>query len=136
MKSGENLFVYGTLRRGAPMDITRRFDGAEFVREDRVTGFLYKVGYFPGAQLQGDSFDPNLNAITGDVFAITNDTITRALDCYEGYPELFTRRQVTTESGILVWVYEYPREMPLSALIPMGDWLAAQNIRIEQEIGG
>lgn len=132
MEIDDHLFVYGTLRRGAPMDITRRFPGADFVREDRVTGMLYKVGWFPGAQLVGDVFNPEMNAIVGDVFRVTDPAITQALDCYEGYPDLFTRRQVTTESGILVWVYEYPRGMSIHALIPMGDWLAAQDIKIEQ----
>jgi gamma-glutamylcyclotransferase (GGCT)/AIG2-like uncharacterized protein YtfP len=118
------------------MDITRCFEGAAFVREDRVSGMLYKVGGFPGAQLIGDVFDSEVPDITGDVFEVKDAAMAQALDRYEGHPDFFIRRQVFTESGLQVWVYEYPKQMPLESLIPMGDWLASLEIPNEINVGG
>lgn len=122
MKPGDKVFVYGTLRRGfGAHDLF--MEGTEFVGEDRISGTMYALGGFPGVRV-GDAttFDTEGPKVVGEVYQINDDETPKRLDRYEGYPNLYGRKQVETESGELAWVYEINREQLPERIIPSGDW--------------
>jgi gamma-glutamylcyclotransferase (GGCT)/AIG2-like uncharacterized protein YtfP len=123
MKKGDKCFVYGTLRRGQGAHSMFMEGGTEFIGTDRISGTMYALGGFPGVRL-GDatSFDTEGPKVVGEVFEITDDETPKALDRYEGYPNLYDRKQVQTENGETVWVYEINRPQMADRIIPSGDW--------------
>lgn len=122
MKQGDKVFVYGTLRKGFGAH-NLFMEGTEFVREDRISGTMYALGGFPGVKLGGaDHFVTEGPKVVGEVYQINDDETPKRLDSYEGYPNLYDRKQVETESGELAWVYEInPPQLP-DRIIPSGDW--------------
>lgn len=122
MNVGENLFVYGSLRRGELADLSER-PGASFLQSDCINGELYAVSWYPGAKVQPGCYDASAPAIKGDVFSLDDDQITHLLDAYEGYPTLFDRVQTVTASGLIVWVYVYNNTVDPDTLVTDGDWL-------------
>ncbi|WP_375445999.1 gamma-glutamylcyclotransferase [uncultured Fibrella sp.] len=76
-----NLFVYGTLRNtyDNPMAQLLR-KNADFVGHGYVPGRLLDLGWYPGATYEPDS----PYRVWGDVFALTDETILKQLDDYEG----------------------------------------------------
>lgn len=126
MKSGDLLFVYGTLRLGQRADLSRK-DGAIFLYEDRVNGELFNLGWYPGVNNVADSpdieFNQDLPSVVGDVFLINDDGIVGILDLYEGHPDHFFRKTVKTEGKRTVWIYTYPRNVRDRDKIESGDWI-------------
>lgn len=121
MKSGDKIFVYGTLRPGHGANYMME-RGAKHVEKTRISGTMYNMGWFPGVRVEGDGeFISEGPTVTGDLYEITDDNLSSVLDSYEGYPTLYGRKQVTTESGEKTWVYEIndARDRPL---IPTGVW--------------
>jgi len=118
------IFVYGSLRKGG-----RPFDG-EFVGDDRVTGDLYSLGWYPGARNVRALFNPALPAIVGEVYDVSDDVF-KNLDEYEGCSYepflentgLFHRKQVMTEGERVAWIYIYSGQPDGSNLVKSGDWL-------------
>lgn len=123
MKTGDLLFVYGTLRTGERADLSHN-PLAKPAGSTRINGELYSVGWFPGVKLPDESlsFDSSQPTVTGDVFEVTSDKLVTMLDHYECYPSLFDRSQVDTEDGRTVWVYTYNAEVHSDSRIPSGDW--------------
>jgi gamma-glutamylcyclotransferase (GGCT)/AIG2-like uncharacterized protein YtfP len=133
MKTGDLLFVYGTLRRGASADLSRSSSSFDvtFVDTDRINGKLYNIGWYPGIKdVRGGAFNSILSTVTGDVFLIRDDTVRDVLDAYEGYPHLYDRCQVETEDGRMVWVYTYNGQPPGESFLPTGDWMDSPKMRI------
>ncbi len=122
MKEGDLLFVYGTLRKGEGADLSIR-SGAEFVTDDYINGNIYNLGSFPGVKTTAGHFCPGSPSVKGEVFKLTDASITRQLDGYEGYPYLYDRIVTETASGLHVWVYTINRECGENELIKSGDWL-------------
>jgi gamma-glutamylcyclotransferase (GGCT)/AIG2-like uncharacterized protein YtfP len=129
MKKNDLLFVYGTLRLGEAADLSKKEFGngishATFVKEDRINGNLYDLGWFPGVKRTFGEvpFEAELPTVVGDVFRLDSDTIADQLDGYEGFPNLYGRSQVQTESGLIVWVYTYNGAAHPDRAIPSGDW--------------
>lgn len=129
MKLGNFLFVYGTLRRGEAADLSqgRAAYGAKFIEKDRINGEIYNLGWYPGVKLlpslpPSSLFDSSGPTVTGDVFRITDESITPILDAYEGFPSLYNRHKVETENGFIAWVYTYNGVPTPDRLIPAGDW--------------
>lgn len=124
MKVGEKVFVYGTLRKGRSAN--GKFDGkAEFKGTTRITAELYDISWFPGIRVVGNGeFISEGPTVVGDVYEITSDDLSSRLDSYEGYPTLYGRKQVQTESGETVWVYEFNDDNPREKyrLITTGEW--------------
>ena len=116
MKEGDLLFVYGTLRKGEGSDLSIS-SGAEFVSEDDINGNIYNLGWYPGVTIGGN------NVVHGEVFKLTDASIIRQLDIYEGYPNLYDRSVVETKGGRRVWVYTINRECGENERIQSGDWL-------------
>ena len=134
MKKGDELFVYGTLRRGERADLHRsacQFS-VEYLGRDKINGKLYSLGPYPGIKLipslNGD-FDSSLPLVVGDAFYIKDSSVCANLDAYECYnPEaptqgLYDRTQVVAESGRIVWVYVFNGPVIEDQLIETGDWL-------------
>lgn len=109
-----NVFVYGTLRKGATRSADRHF-GAEFVKQDRIRAKMYDLGWYPGIIL-----DPHGEHIVGDLFEV-DQTQLEALDAYEGCPTLYQRRRIETESGMECFVYEY------NGSVNKNEWIGPQN---------
>jgi gamma-glutamylcyclotransferase (GGCT)/AIG2-like uncharacterized protein YtfP len=72
----EQVFVYGTLRRGGSNAF--RMAGAEFVGKGRVEGKLYVISWYPGMVLGRES-----GWVTGEVYRVSPEQL-RALDEFEG----------------------------------------------------
>lgn len=123
MKNGDLLFVYGSLRKGEGSDLSLQ-SGAKFVAEDRINGDIYRCGWYPGLKLNHDDkfWDAAKSNVKGEVYQITDEALIRHLDAYEGYPLLFSRKQVTSMKDNIVWVYTYNGDVAEDRKVPTGDW--------------
>lgn len=130
MKTGDFLFVYGTLRPGEHADLTtgHRADRLRHHGEDQINGAIYDLGWYPGAKAVPCQFDSGAPFITGDVFEILDASITPGLDAYEGYPNLYNRIETETAKGRHVWVYTYNADIPEERRIASGDWRIRENM--------
>ena len=129
---GDNIFVYGTLRRGerAGLEGSMGAGRCKFVDEAQINGDLYSLGAFPGAKPSTRfEFSADDASITGDVFEITHESLGASLDNYEGFPHLYTRRQIETDAGDTVWVYVYNHNVSSDSLIVSGDWKQRQTLQ-------
>jgi gamma-glutamylcyclotransferase (GGCT)/AIG2-like uncharacterized protein YtfP len=124
------LFVYGTLRSGAPMhDLL--VPGARLLGIARARGRLYDLGAFP-------AFVPSKSArdvVRGELFEVTARDPARhlaSIDRYEG--RLFTREQILVECaapgpvGATAWVYRFNGDLRRARRILSGDYLADRGI--------
>lgn len=135
MKSGDLLFVYGSLRRGEQADLSLR-PGVTFLNTDAINGELYAVGWYPGAKAVPSGFDHHNPSIVGDVFRIEDDAIAPLLDAYECYPSLFNRIETMTAAGHKVWVYTYNNVVDESRRVDNGDWSTRQRNEMSLPFGG
>lgn len=126
MQRGDLIFVYGTLRLGASNDLSRWGAGeaAKFLNEACINGDLYDCGWFPGAVNVQDYHFGEGNYIYGDVFELQSNDVVAALDSYEGYPLLYGRTEVLTDTDQEVWVYIYGEKVQGLELVESGDWLS------------
>ena len=137
MTGSENLFAYGTLRRGMTNEfaaLLRR--SAVPLGEGRVNGRLYEICRYPGLVL---SAIPD-EWVRGDVFELDHPgAIWPHLDAYEGCgardprPHEFERERVTVQmdSGRQLWAFAYVYRGSIAGRprIVSGDFLAsARNI--------
>lgn len=132
--AGEQLFVYGSLRKGfnSPVfELINRY--FELVAPGKIRGKLYDLGEYPAAiPTSEDSF------IIGELYRIKHtDELNWALaqiDDYEGiydnedgYGPLYKREEVTVypDAGqpTTSWVYWYARSIEGKPIIPSGDVL-------------
>ncbi len=130
--ANDQLFVYGTLRRGAGSSAHHWLDRrAELLGQAWCQGRLYRIAHYPGLVLSEDTRD----RVFGEVYRLHQPKSTlAALDRYEecgsGFPEPteYVRRElpVTLNSGepLMAWVYQYNRTVSEDAWIPRGDFLA------------
>lgn len=136
MKVGDALFVYGTLRPGETASLANH-RSLLHIKEDRINGVLYHLGYYPGAVFDSGIFDATKPQIVGDVFLIRDASIIPILDAYEGYPDLYGRCQTYTKGGRFVWVYFYRGgEVEKMEPLKIGDWKLAKNanLSLNQEL--
>lgn len=122
MKTGDLIFVYGTLRSGEGNGLDKSMLVSR-VGEDKINGMLYHLGGFPGLIDTSAEFFPDLPIVVGEVYRIRDASIIPALDAYEGYPSLYGRSEVMSEQGRKVWVYTY-NHTPGERAFPIrsGDW--------------
>lgn len=132
MKQGSVLFVYGTLRPGerASLESNRR---VMHLGEDRINGLMYHLGGFPGVTFDSGFFDDTLPAVVGDLFLLRDNDIVAQLDAYEGYPNLYGRRQTVTEGGRKVWCYFYRHVTEDMEPLRVGDWKISKNANLRME---
>jgi gamma-glutamylcyclotransferase (GGCT)/AIG2-like uncharacterized protein YtfP len=134
MKVGENIFVYGTLKKGFGAN-PKMDGGSDFIQDDRISATMYSLGGFPGIKVVGEAsktgepvpFVSEGPTVTGELYRITDEDLPHSLDRYEGYPFLYGRRRVVTASGNVTWVYEWNGEYSDPAekserLVPTGTW--------------
>lgn len=125
----EQLFVYGTLRRGCPTGAHNKFlVGATFIAPARVKGKLFKVSYYPALVI-----DETADWVTGEIYQLASTEQLAALDAYEecSYPALpeqeYQRRKITvlTDVGesLSVWGYAYQHVITHLEFIASGDFL-------------
>ena len=134
MKKGDLLFVYGTLRPGESNGLDRSFE-ATHVCQDRINGEMFHLGGYPGVtsvSMTSVEFDPSVESVVGDIFRLKNDRIVTGLDMYEGYPNLYNRVEVMTESGKKVWVYTYNHNVDNRHKVEGGDWKRRIAVRAYQ----
>ena len=106
------VFVYGTLLKGhgafGMVPVLK-------VQKDKLANFdIYNIGSFPG-------ITPGDGEVVGEVHTIDKEDIKR-LDSYEGVPSLYTRQEVTTNSGVNVYVYVFNRSLSNYERIEGGSW--------------
>ena len=125
-----NVFVYGTLKEGRPLDRRAFADTRLSVKPATIVDSIYNLGPFPAIKLKGTGL------IQGEVHEFHKDDIKKIIgkmDNIEGYnskveekSNLYNRRVVTakTKSGekMEVYVYEYSREPKDSAKLDDGLW--------------
>jgi gamma-glutamylcyclotransferase (GGCT)/AIG2-like uncharacterized protein YtfP len=132
MKSGDVVFVYGTLRKGERADLSKKsVFSVSFLGFDSVNGYLYHFGAYPGLKLLEPlppAFDDSLPMVRGEVYLINDASVGAMLDAYEGYranaPKegLYDRHVVETLLGRNVWVYTWNSVVTDDQLIETGDW--------------
>lgn len=117
------VFVYGTLKRGHGNHVVLSNGGASYLGED-TTVHKYKfldLGYYPAVVPPAkDALD---TYIEGELYSV-NDLV--ALDSLEGYPHLFTRKEIILTSGEEAWMYMLNAEEEAYAgypLVQKGRWI-------------
>lgn len=136
MKSGDLLFVYGTLRRGESADLKEQArGGACFIATDEINGDLYNLGWFPGVKAEPGHFDPGKPSVRGDVFLLRDDALCKRLDVYEGYPNLYNRIETYTAGERHVWVYTYNHDVIELQRLIGGDWKMRDDIHVRMRAG-
>ena len=118
-----NLFVYGTLRRGAPMH--GLLEGrATWLGPASAAGRLVDLGAFPGlvpAQGPGDRVHGDLFVVAGE----QREELLAALDRYEGASFERVQRAVDGPSGpALAWLYAYRGALDGCTVVASGDYLS------------
>lgn len=98
--TNNQVFVYGTLKRGNRMRGLDQFGNAEFVGVAETTDTQYNLwclGAYPAISLNGN------NAVKGEVWQVSDEVMDQ-LDMIEGYPDFYNRRRVETTQGT-AWMY-------------------------------
>ena len=115
-KVGDLIFTYGTLRRG--QRAFYKLEGkTEYLALTTMPGVsMYSLGGFPGLKLDSKA------TARGELFKVTDASLFKTLDQYEGYPHMYDRVQMETPEGT-AWVYIFNGEIDESRRIPSGDWL-------------
>ena len=120
MEKTNKLFVYGILKRGFSLDLSR--EGAKFIGEAILQpANLYSIGAGVGLLLE------NEGKVHGEVFEIPNERMWKWLDRIEGHPHLYQRQRVwpvLTHSNdeVEAYVYVYQRPEYLGRLIESGNY--------------
>jgi gamma-glutamylcyclotransferase (GGCT)/AIG2-like uncharacterized protein YtfP len=131
------LFVYGTLRRGEPNEMSEILaNHGRLVGPARFHGRLFLVDHYPGAV---DSDAPNA-WVYGEIYELRgNALLLHSLDKYEecgpefAQPNLYRRekRTVVLEDGrtLDAWIYVYNRPIDGFPEIHSGDFVNYLNGR-------
>lgn len=102
-KNLTRVFVYGTLKQGHGNNYLLK--DSKFIGKDLVDEMaLIDIGPYPVAV---DAKEGSPMQIQGEVYEVDEDTM-RNLDALEGYPHLYSRKQVRTVSWNDVWIYYHP----------------------------
>lgn len=119
MDGSNNIFVYGTLRRGFlnhKLLHNARYLGRH-VTEPAYT--MLDLGAYPGVVNGGTT------PIVGELYAVTPRILHR-LDILEDYPNLYTRTLVAAACGH-AWMYLYRRRRFHRSVVVSGDWRRRAN---------
>jgi gamma-glutamylcyclotransferase (GGCT)/AIG2-like uncharacterized protein YtfP len=121
------LFVYGTLRPFVDIPMARWLQGvARYVGPAKTRGRLYDLGPYPGLKPARRTRE----WVRGDLYAVRDPFVVRALDSYEAGTGAGRPRFVRTACVVSVgrrrqraaWVYVYQRTASHRALIAHGDY--------------
>lgn len=100
----ENVFVYGTLKRGEPNH--GLLGDGQFVGEAMTVDrfHLYDTGWYPAMVTLDPENDNDSVQVCGELYKVTPETL-KNLDRLEGVPFLFKRVQVTLNDNRTAWAY-------------------------------
>lgn len=125
-----NYLVYGTLRRGQRANGIINRGTTTYVGTGRITTpcRIANLGGFPAIcpSLMGH------HQPVVDVYNVEDEDIKNALDHYEGFPRLYTKRNMFVNidgediEGV-VYVMEDPNDTSQSPELPDGDWMEVVN---------
>jgi gamma-glutamylcyclotransferase (GGCT)/AIG2-like uncharacterized protein YtfP len=118
--SMQNLFVYGSLRRGMQNDFARLLhERSDFVGAGQVRGTLYDLGAYAGLVVSANA----QRCVHGEVFEIKDDNLILKLDEYEGTEFERVVVDATLDSGLVTpcWVYSYRGNVSGRSDIPSGE---------------
>lgn len=94
----QNIFVYGTLRSTEGNHGMLKSLNHEFLSDAQIHGEVFHTSFGYPCLMEG------LGLVDGEMYAVDLKGL-GALDRFEGHPDLYTRRQVLTTTGLPVWVY-------------------------------
>lgn len=117
MSKTHKVFCYGSLKRGYGNHVL--LETSDFIQEDETVQedlCLMDFGPYPGVYEKGDT------SVKGEVYEVTDETFSR-LDCLEGYPNYYDRKEVPLRSGVTAWMYYLKGEEPRGIKCPDGLWL-------------
>ena len=128
MSAPTQLFLYGTLRRGAPMH--GLVEGhARYVGPAETDGRLVDLGAFPALVAEGAPGE----RVKGDLFEIHAGEAARLLDVLDRYEGARFRRERVTVRGpagpVDAWVYRFTGDASAARVVEGGDYLAARSVR-------
>lgn len=129
MKKPTKVFVYGTLKKGRPLDRSSFANTRISVKEGTIRGSIYSLGPYPTIKLD------DKGKVHGEVHEYRPedfDDILSTMDMIEGYnskaPErgLYNRHvvEVTLDDGTVeeAWAYEYNGQVDEKRLLKDGVW--------------
>lgn len=111
----EQVFVYGTLRRG---EVNHHLLGGAVFVGQHMTPPCYRMlhlGAYPGV-VEGGRV-----CIAGEIYRVDRQQLVQ-LDKLEAYPTLFTRKLIPSPWG-RAWIYLFRGRRQGRAVIPGGNWL-------------
>jgi len=123
------FFMYGTLKKGRPLDRKSLADLRSSVKEATIEGSIFNLGSFPTIKLDGKGL------VTGEIHTFPEEHVKgvrNIMDSIEGYnssyPDkgLYNRYKVkaTLEDGKMVtaWAYEYNGDVDPKRRLDDGVW--------------
>ncbi|HKL25628.1 MAG TPA: gamma-glutamylcyclotransferase family protein [Desulfuromonadales bacterium] len=132
-----DLFVYGTLRRGASHPMSRMLAGrVRLLGRASWQGRLFLVGEYPGAVPSDEPQD----IVHGEVYRLADpERLLAELDVYEGcsvalpaaaeYERRPTRVSLAGGGSLAVWIYVYQKPTGGLQQIVSGDFLRESEYR-------
>jgi len=137
------LFVYGTLRKdvGSEMNqLLARY--SSFAGEASYQGRLYRIDHYPGVTPS----DNSVHQVKGEVYCLDEpelvlSQVDRYEECGPEFPEpteyIREKQEVTLANGrkVIAWVYIYNRPVENFPLISSGDFLNADPLADQQDVG-
>ena len=109
------LFVYGTLKQGHGNHkyfLSKAKLLGKFITPPKYT--MYSLGGFPGV------IDAGETSIHGEVYEVTDEEFAR-IDRLEGYPSMYTRKQIDTDYG-KAWIYIWNYDTKGLEKVETGNW--------------
>lgn len=95
----EHVFFYGSLRSGhSNHHQLQRIDNVRLSAKTFIKGDVFDTHYGFPCLMEG------LGLVEGELYA-TNKQGLQYLDWFEGAPDFYERRRVTTSGGLEAWVY-------------------------------
>lgn len=123
--SPQQVFVYGTLRRGGSNHF--RMAGAEFLTSGTIRGWMYRIDWYPGLVLDSAGAE-----IHGEVYAVGPELLS-VLDVFEGvsvgevegseYRRVETTVMQQDSQTLSAWVWEWRGPVNERQRVSGGDWL-------------
>ena len=118
-KNETNIFVYGSLRAGLPLNDA--LSNSSFIQtvksESKYT--MYDLGAFPCIRKNGET------SIVGDLYSVDDDTLAR-LDMIEGIPTLYQRDFIDIKGwdnpDTEIYAYFFSNEVYATPTVESGDW--------------
>lgn len=121
--SSNHLFVYGTLMRSYTHREAQLFhEGARFVGNARMPGYLYRLSWYPAAVYHPAIESQSVNDwVYGELWLIQNDHLLDQIDNYEecttAHPQPHEYLRVMKDIQLIesnqwqmAWVYLYQRD--------------------------